>query len=283
MESRINMSYEKEEQARLMRQQSKNAIALAMEGRWREAVEANRAIIEGFPDDVDSFNRLGRAYMELGEYPAASDAYTRAKQLDPHNNIAEKNLHRISHLIETGAKPEESTSKVEPNVFIEETGKAGVVRLIHLAAKKDLARVDAGDMVNLKIADSNLVVENSRSEYLGLIEPRHSQRLIRLMDGGNRYSATVISVSDDNLAIIIRETYQHPSQLGQLSFPSRGINNVRPYVSDKLLRRRLEYDDSISDTEYTADSGEEVDLLSEEGNEDNVDSDDIVEEDEQEV
>ena len=277
------MSYEKEEQARLMRQQSKNAIALAMEGRWREAVEANRAIIEGFPDDVDSFNRLGRAYMELGEYPAASDAYTRAKQLDPHNNIAEKNLHRIAHLIETGAKPEESTSKVEPNVFIEETGKAGVLSLIHLAAKKDLARVDAGDMVNLKIADSNLIVENSRGEYLGLIEPRHSQRLIRLMDGGNRYSATVISVSDDNLSIIIRETYQHPSQLGQLSFPSRGINNVRPYVSDKLLRRRLEYDDSISETEYTADSGEDTDLLSEEGNEENVDSDDINEDDEQEV
>ncbi len=30
------MSYEKEEQARLMRQQSKQAIALAMEGRWRK-------------------------------------------------------------------------------------------------------------------------------------------------------------------------------------------------------------------------------------------------------
>lgn len=277
------MSYEKEEQARLMRQQSKNAIALAMEGRWREAVEANKAIIEGFPDDVDSFNRLGRAYMELGEYESASEAYTRAKQLDPHNNIAEKNLHRITHLIETGAKPEENTSKVEPNVFIEETGKAGVVRLIHLAPTKDLARVDAGDIVNLKIADSNLVVENSRNEYLGLIEPRHSQRLIRLMDGGNRYSATVISVSDDNLAIIIRETYQHPSQLGQLSFPSKGINNVRPYVSDKLLRRRLEYDDSMSDIEYTADSGEDVDLLSEEVTEDSVESDDLVEEDEQEV
>jgi hypothetical protein len=277
------MSYEKEEQARLMRQQSKNAIALAMEGRWREAVEANKAIIEGFPDDVDSFNRLGRAYMELGEYMAASEAYSHAKQLDPHNNIAEKNLHRITHLIETGAKPEENSSRVEPNVFIEETGKAGVVKLIHLAAKNDLARVDAGDMVLLKIVDSNLVVENSHNEYLGLIEPRHSQRLIRLMNGGNQYSATVISVSDDNLAIIIRETYQHPSQLGQLSFPSKGINNVRPYVSDKLLRRRLEYDDSISDIEYTADSGEDVDLLSEEITEDSVDSDDLVEEDEQEV
>lgn len=277
------MSYEKEEQARLMRQQSKNAIALAMEGRWREAVEANKAIIEGFPDDVDSFNRLGRAYMELGEYTAASEAYTRAKQLDPHNTIADKNLHRIAHLIETGAKPNENASKVEPHVFIEETGKAGVVKLIHLAPKKDLAMVDAGDRVQLKIADSNLMVENTRNEYLGLIEPRHSQRLIRLMNGGNQYAATVISVSDDKLEIIIRETYQDPSQFGQLSFPSKGINNIRPYVSDKLLRRRLEYDDSLSEIEYTADSGEDVDLLSEDITEDSGESDDLIEEDEQEV
>ncbi|NLL89720.1 MAG: tetratricopeptide repeat protein [Dehalococcoidales bacterium] len=277
------MSYEKEEQARLMRQQSKNAIALAMEGHWREAVEANKAIIESFPDDVDSFNRLGRAYMELGEYAAASEAYTRARQLYPHNTIAEKNLHRIAQLIEAGAKPEENASKVETNVFIEETGKAGVVKLIHLAPKKELAMVDAGDRVLLKIADSDLIVENTRGEYLGLIEPRHSQRLIRLMNGGNRYSATVISASDEKLEIIIRETYQHPSQFGQLSFPSKGTNNIRPYISDKLLRRRLEYDDSLSEMEYTADNAEDMDLLSEEIAEDSDENDELIEEDEQEV
>jgi Flp pilus assembly protein TadD len=68
-------------------------------------VEANKAIIGNFPDDVDSYNRLGRAYMELGEYALAKDAYTHAKQLDPHNNIAEKNIRRIDHLIEAGARP----------------------------------------------------------------------------------------------------------------------------------------------------------------------------------
>jgi len=280
------MSYEKEEQARLMRQQSKQAIALAMEGRWREAVESNRAIIEGFPEDVDSYNRLGRAYMELGEYTLAKGAYVYAKQLDPHNTIADKNIHRIAHLIETGAKPEEKTVKVEPNVFIEETGKAGVVKLYHLAPKKDLARVDAGDKVLLKISDSNIVVENNHNEYLGMIEPRHSQRLIRLMNGGNQYSATVISAYDDNLSIIIRETYQHPSQFGQLSFPSKGLSSVRPYVSDKILRRKLEYDDSLSpDSEYPIEGGEDVELLSEDNTDDSGDGDDddINEEDEQEV
>jgi tetratricopeptide (TPR) repeat protein len=259
------MAYEKEEQARLIRQRSKQAIALAMEGRWREAVEANKGIIEGFPNDVDSYNRLGRAYMELGEYSLAREAYSRARELDPHSAIAEKNLRRLAHLSATGIAPEEVSYRVEPHIFIEETGKAGVVKLYRLASKEVLARVDAGDKVNLKIADSNLVVETNRQDYLGLVEPRDSQRLIRLMKGGNQYSATVISASEDNLAVIIREVYQHPSQLGQLSFPSKGFGSIRSYVSDKILRRQLEYEDSaVAGLGYPIEGGDEAEILSEE-------------------
>jgi hypothetical protein len=103
------------------------------------------------------------------------------------------------------------------------------------------------------------------------------------MNGGNQYSVTVTSVSDDNLAVIIRETYQHPSQFGQLSFPSKGISGVRPYVSDKILRRRLEYDDSLSDMEYPVDGGDDVDMLSDDMAEESGDRDELNEEDEQEV
>ncbi|GAF77203.1 unnamed protein product, partial [marine sediment metagenome] len=97
------MLYESEEQARLVRRSTKQAIALAMEGRWREAVAANESILENYPDDVDACNRLGRAYMELGEFSLARKAYSRAKELDPYNAIAEKNLRRLSHLRGTGS------------------------------------------------------------------------------------------------------------------------------------------------------------------------------------
>ncbi len=252
------MAHEKEELARLVRQQSKQAIALAMEGRWQEAVTANKAIIEYYPNDIDAYNRLGRAYMELGEYPLAQEAYSRARELDPHNAIAERNLRRLSHLREAGAAPAGGFHRVEPQVFIEETGKAGVVRLYKLAPEEVLAEVDAGDKVNLRIADPNLVVENSRQEYLGLVEPRHSQRLIRLMKGGNRYSATVISSSENNLAVIIREVYQHPSQAGQLSFPPKGFDIFRPYISDQLLRRRLDYEEEAAEESGFGGTEEEI-------------------------
>lgn len=264
------MPYEKEELVKLIRQSSKQAIALAMEGRWREAVAANKSIIENYPNDVDAYNRLGRAYMELGEYSLARGAYSRAKELDPYNAIAEKNLRRLSHLRETGAISGGGFHRVEPQVFIEETGKAGVVKLYRLAPKEVLAEVDAGDKVNLKIADSNLIVENSRQEYLGQVGPKHSQRLIKLMKGGNRYSATVISSSEDNLAVIIREVYQHPSQEGQLSFPSRGFDSLRPYVSDRILRRQLGYEEeTVEEPGYTIVGGDEVELLPAEPTEDN--------------
>jgi len=154
---------------------------------------------------------------------------------------------------------------VEPHVFIEETGKAGAVSLYRLAPKEVLAGVDAGDRVNLKIVNSNLTVEDIHQHYLGQVEPRYSQRLIRLMKGGNMYTATVISSSEDMLAVIIRETYQHPSQEGQLSFPSRGFGSLRPYVSDKILRRRIEYDGAaVREPGFVPAGIDEAELLSEE-------------------
>jgi len=65
------MTYREEDKSRLKRQVSKHAVALAMQGRWQEVVVANKALLETFPDDIDAFNRLGRAYVELGEYALA--------------------------------------------------------------------------------------------------------------------------------------------------------------------------------------------------------------------
>ena len=145
------MSYQEEERTRLRRQSSKQAIALAMQGRWREAIAANMSLLESFPSDVDAYNRLGRAYMELGEYSQAREAYSRAMELDPYNIIAKKNLRRLSHLVEAQVSLESNSHRVEPQHFIEEIGKAGVVNLYHLAPPEILARMVAGEKVYLKI------------------------------------------------------------------------------------------------------------------------------------
>ncbi len=259
------MSYQEEEWTRLRRQSSKQAIALAMQGRWWEAVAANKSLLESFPNDVDAFNRLARAYMELGDYSRAREAYERAIKLDPYNTIAQKNLNRLSHLGETVASLEGGFQKVEPQQFIEEVGKAEVVNLCRLALPEILAKTVAGARVNLKVDGPNLIVEISRGEYLGQIEPKHGQRLTKLMEGGNKYTATIISSTEEAVTVIIREVYQHPSQAGRLSFPPKGAEGFRSYVGDRIIRRELEYEEALrGEPSYIIIGGEETELLSEE-------------------
>jgi len=220
------MAYHEEEQLKLKRLNSKQAIALAMQGKWQEAIETNESILELFPDDVDAYNRLGRAHMEKGEYTQAQKAYERSLHLDAYNAITKKNLLRLSQLKEIKKNPKEHVHTVEPH-FIEEAGKSGVVILQRLASPKTLARLVAGDKIALKVDITNLVAKTTIGEYIGTVEPRHAQRLIKLMKGGNKYSAAIISSDGNKVTIIIRETYAHPSLVGQPSFPPRWVESIR--------------------------------------------------------
>ena len=272
------MSYQEAEGTRQRRQSSQQAIALAMQGRWQEAIAANKSILESFPNDADAYNRLGRAYMELGEYSLAREAYERAIELDPYNIIARKNLNRLAHLGETAVSSEGSSHKVEPHQFIEEVGKAGVVNLCCLAPPAILAKAVAGNKVNLKIDGSRLVAENCHGDYLGVVEPKHGPRLIKLMEGGNRYSAAIVNSGEKAVTVIIREEYQDPSQSGRLSFPPKGAESFRPYVGDRIIRRELEYEEALSAKPgYTIVGGEETELFFEES----VDVDDEVDDNEE--
>ena len=258
------MSYREAEQVGLKRRRSKQAIALAKQGRWREAIAINKGIIEDFPNDVDAHNRLGKAYMELGEYSEAKDAYKRAMELDPYNVVAIKNLRRLSHLGEAVVGSKSGSDKAGPQHFIEEVGKAGVVSLYRLGSPQTLAKMVTGDRVSLKIENSNLLVENDRGEYLGQVEPKHGQRLIRLMEGGNKYNTAVVSSMEDGMSIIIREVYQHPSQAGKFSFPPRETESHRPYtyISDRLLRLGLEQESELDEElGYTIIGGDEGEVL----------------------
>ena len=234
----------------------------------RDAVAANRAILDDFPTDVDTYNRLGRAYMELGAYSQAREAYSRTVELDPYNAIARKNLQRLSYLGETAISSEGEYRKVEPRHFIEEIGKAGVINLYHLAPKEIRARMGAGDEVYLKRHGPGLIVENSRGEYLGQVELRHGQRLIKLMEGGNKYSVAVVSSTEEAMTVIIREVYQDPSQAGRLSFPSKGAEELRPYVDERVFKLETELEEGLAEESgYTIIGGEEIEVLPEEHNE----------------
>lgn len=240
------MLHPEEENARFKRERTREAIALAMESRWEEAVAANQTLLEGFPTDVDAHNRLGRALMELGRFAEAKAAYTKALQLEPNNTIAKKNLSRLAELKapakaagKTAAKtPKGEAGKVVLESFIGEEGKAGMVSLIQLAPKPTIARLAVGDQVVLKVKKQNLVVETASGDYLGTVESQHGLRLARLMQGGNKYSAALASLDSGSVKVFIRETLRSPKQSGRPSFP-RMAEGIRPYLRDTILKYEL--------------------------------------------
>ena len=83
---------------RLKRDLSLDAISLALKGEWERATEVNRALLELFETDVGSMNRLGKAYMELGQYAEAREVLDRVGRIAPYNTIAKKNLARVVQL-----------------------------------------------------------------------------------------------------------------------------------------------------------------------------------------
>lgn len=240
------MTYQEDQRGKLKRQTSRQAINLAMEGRWQESVILNKGIIAKFPNDVDAHNRLGKAFMELGNYANAREAYSRALQLDQYNTIARKNLQRLAHLGDAAPAPlENNAEKAEPHIFIEEIGKAGVLNLNQIASAERLVKMMAGDKVILRPQDASLIVENAAGEYLGLVPAKQGQRLIKLMAGGNKYTAAVVTSNENEIAVIIRETYQDPSQTGQISFPGRRLEEIQPYVSDRVFRPEYEEEEEL--------------------------------------
>jgi tetratricopeptide (TPR) repeat protein len=246
-----------EDKARLRRKASQEAIALAMQSRWQEAVTVNQSIIDLFPTDIDAYNRLGRAHMELGEFAKAKDAYNHTIELDPYNSIAQRNLQRLSLLPKAKVKVKEERREAAPDLFIGEMGKAGVVNLQELAPKEVLAKMAAGNQVYLKVRGRQLVVENEQGEYLGLVEPPHGFRLARLIEGGNKYALAIVNIDNNKARVIIRETFQHPSQIGRLSFPVKAVEGFQPHVKDTLLRHEAGEDEALEEGEYAElDEGE---------------------------
>lgn len=212
------------------RERARKAVALAMRSRWQEAALTNRAILRDFPDDMEAQNRLGKALSELGHVREAKQAFQRALEIEPHNGIARKNLDRLMSLSDHDAPRPVGAVKAAARVFIEDSGKSTTTSLINLAVPQTLLKLAPGHVVSLAMENGRVKVVDPEGNYIGRVEPKLAARLARLMRGGNRYEATVTGSGFQELTIIIRETFKHPSQAGAMSFPSRGASDYRAYM-----------------------------------------------------
>jgi len=253
-----------EEKARLKKQWTELAIQQALASQWEEAVTTNRNILNLFPNEAEAYNRLGKAYSELGQYTEARQAYSQTLKYSPNNTIARKNLDRLSLLQEAPALALGGSERIDPRLFIEETGKTGMTELINIGPASVLAKVGVGDRVQLHVNGHTLMVRNPAGEDIGQIEPRLANRLINFMEGGNRYAAAILAMEHGQVRLIIREEYQHPSMFGKVSFPSQGGGDtIRAYIKDSMLRYDREDDDELGNDDEYYDGGDEADEMTE--------------------
>jgi tetratricopeptide (TPR) repeat protein len=252
--------FQSEDRQRMRRLRSEKAIQLAMQNRWQEAADLNRQILEHFPEDVDTLNRLGKSLMELGQYADARAQYQKAATVDPSNGIAVKNLARLTKLAEEASEAPAAavhSKPVDPSLFIEESGKTAVTDLVDVAPYQAIATLTAGDKLDLKVEQGTVRVIGPAGSAVGQLEPKIAQRVTRLITAGNRYSAAITSIDENHVRIIVREEFRHPSMRSRPSFPTQAAD-IRPSIRDSVFRVDIDDDDEdlLDETEVDAETSD---------------------------
>lgn len=215
------------------------AIQLALESRWQDAVTVNRTVLDKYGPDEDAYNRLGKALSELGQLEDALESYGETLKLNPLNVIAQKNQRKLSAMLQQPARVEGVHGSVDVDLFAEEPGKSALTVLTPPSGGV-LVQVAPGDPVELEQVGGVLHATTARGVALGDVEAKISRRLIPLIESGNRYSAAVARTDDKRIEIMIREVFQSPENARKSSFPiARGKREeFRPYAKESLLAAR---------------------------------------------
>ena len=206
-----------DDREKLIRDKSRQAVSLAMECRWQEAVDVNEELLDIIPGNVEASNRLGRAYLELGDCARARTAFERTLRNAPDNAIAQKNLDRLDGIASVyGANaPAAPAATVSSSSFIGDSGKTARITLPHRSS----ALLSVGAPVTLRAEDGGVLIEYPTGEVIGAAPPNLGVRMARLMAGGNRYMGVLVASSPEGVTVLLRETHQAPSQRNIVSFP----------------------------------------------------------------
>lgn len=192
------------------------AIKCALENKWDQAIEANLQILSENPNDLDTLNRLGFAYMQTGKNDDAKKTYESVLEKDPTNPIAVKNLKKVGNSTASNThRPKELNIN---DLYIEEAGKTKTVELKNIADKKTVSALQTGEQVQLVPKRSKIFIQNQDKTYIGMLPDSIGMRLTDFIQGGNEYFACIKSVADKSIVVFIKEIKKEPKFKNQPSF-----------------------------------------------------------------
>jgi len=181
---------------------AQKAILAALKGKWKDAVKYNKSALKDCPDDVQTLNRLAKAYCELGKINQARLFCKKVIKIDPFDSIALRNLENWENL-----KASERTSSGASCAadFIEEPGKTKLVSLLYLGDPRIISKLSAGEDLILSPHSHRVSVTTKDFKYIGRLPDDLSAKLRRYVKLGSSYRVIVKSVDRRNVVIFIRE------------------------------------------------------------------------------
>lgn len=190
------------------------AIQTALIGDWDNAINLNEQILKETPDDINTLNRLGFAFLSMGNIKDAKKVYEKVLALDMKNPIAIRNIKRLN-----GSNNRKISAPLN-NMFIEETGKTKIIELINIADKKVISYLRSGEKISIIIKRNKIFALDSEDRYIGSLPDDIGRRLTEFITGGNLYDAYVWTVDDSRVCIFIREAKRAKKYINQPSFLS---------------------------------------------------------------
>jgi tetratricopeptide (TPR) repeat protein len=298
-ESTVN---KKDEALRQRRYMQNEAITYARNGNWEAAIDSSRQLLSSDPNDIETLNRLAKAYFENGEIDNAEQTYQRVLEISEHNPIARRMVGLISR---TRSAPAKTREFVDMRMFAIETGKSTLTSL-HIDTDAEISLVP-GEKLTLRAntqptgnAKPDVENESAAASFLddaialdvydcndvnlGRLEPRLAARLIRFMKLGNEYTAAVLSLNEkrDQIQIVIRESHRNPDNRHEVSFPGKLIDENDRRVGFDEIEDDIDdvesVEDDHDDSEPDAFSGDDEDHERLDTLETNNDADEEIEE-----
>ncbi len=228
-------------------QLEKQAIDTAVNGRWKEAITFNEAIIKVDKKNLETHLRLGFAYLQTNKIKKAKKYYLQALKLQPNNNFIKKNLEKIK-ILESKKSSYLKTSPLDPLLFIDIPGKTKTVSLVKCGPKSVLAKLTVGQRVFLSNKKRRIEIRTEDKEYTGCLPDDLSKRLAIFIKNGCLFSVYIKETSLKNTVVLLKEEKKGGRMLRFVTFPTNSTANLS----------RLE---SSSGEETTEEDTEEISLL----------------------
>jgi tetratricopeptide (TPR) repeat protein len=220
----------------------KSAIKEASNQNWERAKQINLAILNQQKNNIETLNRLGIAYIKLGQKQNAVKCFTHVIKISPNNIISQKNLQKL-HL----AGDKKISNTIDKKYLVNDSSKSINLKF---ELNKKISSLDkeigAGDNLIIKQKEDSISIYKDKI-LLNVIKHTIAKRISKLIKLGNKYSCTVIGSNEKYIRVNIKEIFKSESTMNIISFPEYLKSNYEVLSLNQNINHI--YDSNTEDSE----------------------------------